>query len=65
MADTKRQLPVHCKKIKIALISNGMTQRELAKAVGMNENYLTDVLAGRKPGKKYMHDIGNILNIEL
>lgn len=65
MAATKRQLPAYSRKIKIALIRQGMTQRELAEAVGMNENYLTDVLAGRKSGKKYLHKIEKILRIDL
>ncbi len=34
-----------------------MTQRQLAKNIGMNENYLTDILAGRKSGTKYRDSI--------
>ena len=34
-----------------------MTQRDLAKKLNMNENYLTDILAGRKSGAKYRNNI--------
>lgn len=43
--------------VKKRLIELKMTQRELAKKLNMNENYLTDVLAGRKSGAKYRDNI--------
>lgn len=39
--------------VKKRLVELKMTQRQLAKNLGMNENYLTDILAGRKSGIKY------------
>ncbi len=34
-----------------------MTQRELAKQISVNENYLTDILNGRRSGNKYKEAI--------
>ena len=36
------------KKVKKQLIELEMTQRDLAKKVGVHENYLTDILNGRR-----------------
>ncbi|EQE55303.1 helix-turn-helix family protein [Clostridioides difficile F480] len=41
-----------------------MTQRELAKKIGVNENYLSAILNGRRTGKKYKSSIYQLLNIE-
>jgi len=41
--------------VKKRLIELRMTQRELAKDIGVSENYLTDILSGRRSGKKYRH----------
>ncbi|AYE33815.1 TPA: helix-turn-helix transcriptional regulator [Clostridioides difficile] len=43
--------------VKKRLIELKMTQRDLAKKLNMNENYLTDILAGRKSGAKYRNNI--------
>ena len=59
----KRQLSERAKRVKKELIDQGMTQRELAAKVNVNENYLIDMLAGRKPGKKYWDEIEWVLGI--
>lgn len=59
----KRDLPEQAKKVKKELINRGMTQRELAEMIGMNENYLTNMLNGRRSGKKYWAEIEWILGI--
>lgn len=46
------------------LIELNMTQRELAKKIGVNENYLSAILNGRRTGKKYKSSIYQLLNIE-
>ncbi len=40
-----------------------MTQKELAKAVGMSEVYLSMILRGKRSGRKYMNDIIEVLKI--
>lgn len=57
--------PAQAKIIKKALVDREMTQRQLAGVVGMNENYLTDVLNGRKAGTKYLDEIVRVLEISL
>lgn len=55
------------KEIKIRLIQLNMTQRALAKKIGVNENYLTDIVNGRRSGIKYREAIAAVLykeNIE-
>lgn len=41
-----------------------MTQRDLAKKVGVHENYLTDILNGRRSGEKYKDKIQKIIKIK-
>lgn len=52
-------------EVKKKLIELNMTQRELAGLLGANENYLTDILKGRRSGKKYKSKIMGILKINL
>lgn len=52
-------------EVKKKLVELNMTQRELAKKLQMNENYLTDILSGRRSGKKYKAKIIEILKIDL
>ncbi|AGF53926.1 MULTISPECIES: helix-turn-helix domain-containing protein [Clostridium] len=55
------------KEIKIRLIQLNMTQRALAKKIGVSENYLTDIVNGRRSGIKYRAAITSVLykeNIE-
>lgn len=49
--------------VKKRLIELKMTQRDLAKKLNMNENYLTDILAGRKSGAKYRNNILNEIGL--
>lgn len=59
----QRNIPEQAKKVKKELINRGMTQRELAGMIGMNENYLANILNGRRSGKKYWAEIEWILGI--
>lgn len=43
--------------VRKRLLELNMTQRQLARDIGMNENYLTDILNGRRSGKKYREAI--------
>ena len=58
-------MPYSGKEIKKKLVELNMTQRKLAEKVNVSENYLTDILRGRRSGKKYMEKIINILAIKL
>ncbi|MBN4067771.1 MAG: transcriptional regulator [Alkaliphilus sp.] len=53
----KKTLPYNSIRIKKRLVELNMTQREFAESIGMNENYLTAVLNGRRSGRKYMNII--------
>ncbi|KEI09316.1 hypothetical protein Z957_05300 [Clostridium sp. K25] len=44
-------------EVKKKLIELDMTQRELSRQIGINENYLTDILRGRRAGTKYREKI--------
>ncbi|MCQ1530728.1 helix-turn-helix domain-containing protein [Lutispora saccharofermentans] len=50
-------------EVKKKLVELQLTQRRLAKKVGVNENYLTDILNGRRSGKKYKSKILQALDI--
>ncbi|HHY73258.1 MAG TPA: helix-turn-helix domain-containing protein [Bacillus bacterium] len=51
-------------QVKKKLIELNMTQRELARDIGVNENYLTDILRGRRSGRKYKDAIIQRLDLE-
>lgn len=61
----KKQLTPYGVKVKKRLAERNMTLGELALAVGANENYLTQVIHGYKPGKKYIEPICAILDIKI
>lgn len=52
-------------EVKKRLVELDMTQRELANAIGVNENYLTDILRGRRSGKKYRPAICRLLELDV
>lgn len=52
-----KNITVFGKEIKKALIDKDMTQRELAREINVNENYLTDIINGRRSGAKYKNKI--------
>lgn len=56
-------VPAKGRQIKKQLIEKGMTQRELASAVGMTPEYLCRVIRGERSGKKYLPAIKQILNM--
>ena len=60
----KKPIPLFGILVKKRLIELSMTQRELAREIGANENYLTDVLNGRKAGIKYKAIISEKLGLE-
>lgn len=63
MATNKTIIPSFGIIVKKRLVELDMTQRELARSIGMNENYLTDILKGRRSGKKYKEAILKTLEI--
>lgn len=64
MDTNKTTMPVFGIIVKKRLIELDMTQRQLAKRIGVNENYLTDILKGRRSGKKYKESIMRTLEID-
>lgn len=53
-------------QIKVAFALNGKNQKWLAKEIGINESQLSDILNGKRHGKKtdeYIKAIKNKLNI--
>ena len=50
--------------VKKALIDKGMTQDMLASMLRTDKRYLSDILYGRKSGKKYKASIVSILGID-
>lgn len=50
--------------IKKALIDKGMTQVELAEAVGADAKYINLIIHGERSGKKYRDGIIKILELE-
>lgn len=62
---TNKTIPIFGIQVKKRLIELRMTQRQLAQEIGVNENYLTDILNGRRSGKKYMDNINQRLNLQV
>ncbi|PGB95013.1 helix-turn-helix domain-containing protein [Bacillus toyonensis] len=52
------------KKVKMWLFVNGMKQGELAKMLNVSGPYLSDILHGKREGKKVKEKINRILENE-
>ncbi|CAI8850708.1 MULTISPECIES: helix-turn-helix domain-containing protein [Bacillus] len=52
------------KRVKTWLIINGMQQKDLAKMLNISNAYLSDILLGKRKGKKVREKIATILDIE-
>lgn len=60
----KRQLTPIGIQIKKRIIELGITQRELAEAIGTSECYLNFILYGERTGKKYIEPIKEFLKLD-
>ncbi|EOO41608.1 helix-turn-helix transcriptional regulator [Bacillus cereus] len=52
------------RKVKMWLFVNGMRQGELAKMLNISSPYLSDILLGKREGKKVKEKINRILESE-
>ncbi|MDF9622747.1 helix-turn-helix transcriptional regulator [Bacillus cereus] len=52
------------KKVKTWLIINDMKQKDLAKMLDISNPYLSDILLGKRDGKKVKEKIMKILEIK-
>ncbi|MEC0037766.1 XRE family transcriptional regulator [Bacillus cereus] len=52
------------KKVKMWLFVNGIRQGELAKMLNISSPYLSDILLGKREGKKVKEKINRILESE-
>ncbi|HHL0974719.1 TPA: XRE family transcriptional regulator [Bacillus cereus] len=52
------------KRVKVWLFVNGMKQGELAKMLNISGPYLSDILLGKREGKKVKNQIKGILERE-
>lgn len=50
--------------VKKRLLDKGMTQKELARELGIQGCYLTEILYGIRAGWKYREQIENILSMK-
>lgn len=64
MRRNNNTIPIFGVQVKKRLIELNMTQRQLAGEIGVNENYLTDILNGRRSGRKYRDAITKRLDLE-
>ncbi|SFI35179.1 MULTISPECIES: helix-turn-helix domain-containing protein [unclassified Bacillus (in: firmicutes)] len=52
------------KKVKTWLIINDMRQKELAEMLDISNAYLSDILLGKRKGKKVREKIEKILDVK-
>ncbi|APA04080.1 transcriptional regulator [Bacillus amyloliquefaciens] len=52
------------KQVKTWLILNDMQQKDLAKMLGISNAYLSDILLGKRKGKKVREKIIKILDMK-
>lgn len=60
----KRGLTKFGELVNERLVELNMTQKSLAKEVGVSEVYLSMILRGKRSGKKYKNDILRVLGIK-
>lgn len=61
----KRKLTPFGIVVKKQLVERGMTQVELAEIMGTSNKYINLIIYGERSGKKYIHHIAEILEIDL
>lgn len=52
------------KKVKMWLLLNDMQQKDLAKMLGISRPYLSDILLGKRNGKKVREKIAKIIDLK-
>ncbi|KXY35790.1 helix-turn-helix domain-containing protein [Bacillus thuringiensis] len=52
------------KKVKTWLVINDMKQKDLAEMLGISSPYLSDILLGKRKGKKVKQKIIKLLDIK-
>lgn len=60
---TRKHISEKATKVKIELLKQGVTQRELAKKINTTDQYLSDILTDRRSGKKYWSQIEQVLGL--
>jgi len=60
---TKKKLSDFGPEIKKRLIDKNMTSTELAKTLSVKPEYLSYILHGKRPGRKYIERIKKILEL--
>jgi transcriptional regulator with XRE-family HTH domain len=60
----KLPLPPRGIKIKKRLVEKNMTQRDLARKLDMNEQYLADIIRGRRSGNMYLNKMYKELDLD-
>lgn len=59
----RRGLTPFGRRVHKRMIDLNITHSELSRRIGCSQSYLTDILAGRRGGGKYMEPICRELNI--
>ena len=59
----RRKLTPFGRYVRKSMIDMNMQHAELCRQIGCSPSYLTDVLAGRRSGGKYIEPICNVLSI--
>lgn len=64
MVTKQSKLTPFGRRVKKKLVDKGMTQTELANAIGCSKQYLQKILTGMRSGEKYVEEICKILKID-
>ncbi|WP_075201856.1 helix-turn-helix transcriptional regulator [Floricoccus tropicus] len=51
-------------QVRVELVQKNMTQADLAKALGISQSYLSDILKGKRSSEKQIELIKKVLNID-
>lgn len=65
MTRSRIKLTLFGKEVEKSLIDNDMTKGDLAKAIGISQSYLTDVLKGTRVGVDVKSKIAECLELDL
>jgi transcriptional regulator with XRE-family HTH domain len=59
------KLTVFGKDVRMRLIEKNIKQYELARTIGTTKSFLSQILHGARPGKKYISLIATTLDMDL
>lgn len=65
--ELREELPLFCRNVKRLMDKKGLTQADLARKLGIGDNYISEIVLGLRginPGKETCEKFGAVLEVK-